>query len=105
MYYAVLSSWAFVQALGRPPGKGFPLPTSQLGHSSYARMVDYVSSVAALHELDEQSSSVLYEGLPDLLDVMVDILEEADTELLSEARERLKVCKEMLLGGLPRQLH
>ncbi|PON26692.1 hypothetical protein TGAM01_v204193 [Trichoderma gamsii] len=105
MYYAVLAIWAFVQALGRPPGKGFPLPTSQLGHSSYARMVDYVSSVAALHELDEQSSSVLYEGLPDLLDVMVDILEEADTELLSEARERLKVCKEMLLGGLPRQLH
>ncbi|EHK42075.1 hypothetical protein TRIATDRAFT_295810 [Trichoderma atroviride IMI 206040] len=105
MYYAVLAIWAFVQALGRPPGKGFPLPTSQLGHSSYARMVDYVSSVAALQELDEQSSAVLYEGLPDLLDVMVDILEEADTELLSEARERLKVCKEMLLGGLPRQLH
>ncbi|KAL7791423.1 fungal-specific transcription factor domain-containing protein [Trichoderma ceciliae] len=104
MYYAVLAIWAFVQALGRPPGKGFPLPTSQLGHSSYARMVEYVSSVAALPELDEQASAVLHEGLPDLLDVMVDILEEADTELLVEARERLKVCKEMLLGGIPRPL-
>ncbi|EHK20030.1 uncharacterized protein TRIVIDRAFT_203114 [Trichoderma virens Gv29-8] len=102
MYYAVLAIWAFVQALGRPPGKGFPLPTSQLGHSSYARMVEYVSSVAALPELDEQASAVLHEGLPDLLDVMVDILEEADTELLVEARERLKVCKEMLLGGTTR---
>lgn len=104
MYYAVLAIWAFVQALGRPPGKGFPLPTSQLGHSSYARMVEYVSSVAALPELDEQASAMLHEGLPDLLDVMVDILEEADTELLVEARERLKVCKEMLLGGIPRPL-
>ncbi|PTB78774.1 hypothetical protein M440DRAFT_1390380 [Trichoderma longibrachiatum ATCC 18648] len=102
MYYAVLSIWAFVQALGRPPGKGFPLPTSQLGHSSYARMVEYVSGVAALNELDERASAALHEGLPDLLDVMVDILEEADAELLVEARERLKVCKEMLLGGIPR---
>ncbi|KAH6611536.1 zinc c2h2 type domain-containing [Trichoderma cornu-damae] len=106
MYYAVLAIWAFVQALGRPPGKGFPPPTSPLGHerrrSSYARMVEYVSGVAALPELDERACAVLHEGLPDLLDVMVDILEEADTELLAEARERLKVCKEMLLGGIAR---
>ncbi|KAK5993752.1 Zinc finger klf1-like protein [Cladobotryum mycophilum] len=99
MYYAVLAIWAFVQALGRPPGKGFPLQTSQMGHSSYARMVEYVSSVASLLELDEKAAAVLHEGLPELLEVMEEILEEADTELLLEARERLRVCKDMLLGG------
>lgn len=99
MYYAVLAIWAFVQALGRPPGKGFPLRTSQLGQSSYSRMVEYVSGVASLAELDERTAAMLYEGLPELLEVMQGILEEGDTELLLEAQQRLGVCRDMLLGG------
>ncbi|PNY28904.1 Zinc finger protein klf1 [Tolypocladium capitatum] len=99
MYYAVLSIWAFVQAVGRPPDKGFPLRASQTGHSTYSRMAEYLSAVAMLPELNEQSAAMLHEGLPELLDVMDGILEEADTELLVEARERLSVCRDMLLGG------
>ncbi|KAM4066579.1 fungal specific transcription factor [Hirsutella rhossiliensis] len=102
MYYAVLTIWAFVQAVGRPPGKGFPLRPSQLAHSTYARMAEYLSTVAGLLGLDEATAAALHEGLPELLDVMEGILEEADTELLREARERLSVCKDMLLGGSPR---
>ncbi|POR33778.1 Zinc finger protein klf1 [Tolypocladium paradoxum] len=99
MYYAVLSIWAFVQAVGRPPGKGFPLRPSQMGHSTYSLMAEYLSAVAMLAELDEKSAAMLHEGLPELLDVMEGILEEADAELLVEARERLSVCRDMLLGG------
>jgi len=102
MYYAVLSIWAFVQAVGRPPGKGFPLRPSQMGQSTYARMAEYLSGVAMLPELDEATAAMLHEGLPELLDVMEGILEEADTELLVEARERLSVCRDMLLGGTRR---
>ncbi|EQL00315.1 zinc finger domain-containing protein type domain containing protein [Ophiocordyceps sinensis CO18] len=99
MYYAVLVIWAFVQAVGRPPGKGFPLRPSQMAHSTYARMAEYLSAVAGLSDLDEATAAALHEGLPELLDAMEGILEEADTELLREARERLSVCKDMLLGG------
>ncbi|PHH78357.1 hypothetical protein CDD82_3086 [Ophiocordyceps australis] len=100
MYYAVLVIWAFVQAIGRPPGKGFPLQTLQAGdNSAYATMSKYVSETAGLHELDEAVAAALHEGLPDLLDVVEGVLEEARAEVLVEARGRLGVCKEMLFGG------
>ncbi|KAK2595064.1 hypothetical protein QQS21_007254 [Conoideocrella luteorostrata] len=99
MYYSVLAIWAFVQAVGRPPGKGFPLRASQMAQSTYGRMAEYLSTVAALQELDETTVANLHEGLPELLEVMEGILEEADTELLVEARDRLSVCRDMLLGG------
>ena len=98
MYYAVLSIWAFVQAIGRPPGKGFPLDASQ-AQSTYARATEYLSAVAALQELDESTVATLHEGLPELLEVMEGILEEADTDVLVEARYRLGVCRDMLLEG------
>ncbi|KAH8177131.1 fungal specific transcription factor domain-containing protein [Sarocladium implicatum] len=97
MFYAVLTIWAFVQALGRQPN-GYPMRPHHSGHGTYVRMAQYLASVAELHELSEQDAMMLHEGLPDLLDVMEGILQEAATELLAEARERLKVCKEMLVG-------
>ncbi|KID73365.1 Zinc finger protein klf1 [Metarhizium brunneum] len=99
MYYSVLAIWAFVQAVGRPPGKGFPLRASQMTQSTYARMAEYLSGVAVLQDLDETTVATLHEGLPELLETMEGILEEADTELLAEARDRLGVCRDMLLGG------
>ncbi|KAJ6779302.1 hypothetical protein PWT90_02485 [Aphanocladium album] len=99
MYFAVLTIWSFVQALGRSTGKPLSLQSPNMASTTYGRMVEYLSRVAALPELDERSAGLLHDGLPDLLDVMVGILEEADTELLVEARDRLRVCKEMILGG------
>lgn len=99
MYFAVLTIWSFVQALGRSTGKPLSLQSPNMGSTTNGRMAEYLSRVAALPELDERSAGMLHDGLPDLLDVMVGILEEADTELLVEARERLRVCKEMILGG------
>lgn len=97
MWYAVLTIWAFVQALGRQSGGGHALRPP---HGTYMRMSQYLASVAELHELREEDAGMLYEGLPDLLDVMDGVLEEASTELLKEARERLKVCRQMLLGQI-----
>ncbi|TQV90557.1 zinc c2h2 type domain-containing protein [Cordyceps javanica] len=99
MYFAVLTIWTFVQALGRSTGKPLPLQSPDMASTTQGRMAEYLSRVSALPELDEQSAGSLQDGLPDLLDVMVGVLEEADTELLVEARNRLRVCKEMILGG------
>lgn len=99
MYFAMLTIWSFVQALGRSAGKPLSLQSPNMGSTTQGRMAEYLSRVASLPELDERSAGMLHEGLPDLLDVMVGILEEADTELLVEARDRLRVCKEMILGG------
>ena len=99
MFYAVLTIWAFVQALGRQPS-GYSMRTHHSTHGTYVRMAQYLANVAELHELSEQDAMMLHEGLPELLDVMEGILREAATELLAEARERLKVCKEMLVGQM-----
>lgn len=96
MYFAVLTIWSFVQALGKPAGRPLSLHSPQMGQTKYGRMADYLGKVAALPELDERSTVLLHDGLSDLLEVMVDILDEADTELLVEARDRLQVCKDML---------
>ncbi|KAH7318277.1 zinc finger, C2H2 type domain-containing protein [Stachybotrys elegans] len=98
MYFATLNISSFVQALGRPPGKGFPYAPHR-GLDIYGRVADYLASVAALATLDEKQAAMLHEGVPGLLDVVERILREADTELLREAQQRLKVCRELLLGG------
>lgn len=98
MYYASLIVWAFVQALGRPPGKGFPLRSAHLGHGGYSRVAEFLSTVASLQEMDEKAAGMLHEGVPELLEVIEGILGEATTELLAEARERLQGCREQLLG-------
>ncbi|KAM3507794.1 hypothetical protein MY11210_006997 [Beauveria gryllotalpidicola] len=99
MYFAVLTIWSFVQAMGRSTGQPLPLKSPNVASTTEGRMAEYLSRVAALPELDQRSARTLYDGLPDLLDVMVGILDEVDTELLVEARSRLRVCKEMILGG------
>ncbi|OAA72388.1 Transcription factor [Cordyceps fumosorosea ARSEF 2679] len=103
MYFAALTIWTFVQALGRSTGKPLPLRSPDGGGSgssttAHGRAAEYLARVAARPELDERSAGMLHDGLPDLLDVMVEILQEAETELLVEARNRLRVCKEMILG-------
>ena len=99
MYFAVLTIWSFVQALGRSTGKPLSLQSPNMASTTHGRMAEYLARVAALPELDERSAGLLHDGLPDLLEVMVGILDEVDTELLVEARERLRVCKQMILGG------
>ncbi|KAM3461258.1 hypothetical protein NHJ6243_005182 [Beauveria neobassiana] len=99
MYFAVLTIWSFVQAMGRSTGQPLPLKSPNVASTTEGRMTEYLSRVAALIELDQRSAATLFDGLPDLLDVMVGILDEVDTELLVEARSRLRVCKEMILGG------
>lgn len=99
MYFAALTIWSFVQALGRSTGKPLSLQSPTMASTTQGRMAEYLSRVAARPELDERSAGLLHDGLPDLLDVMVGILDEVDTELLVEARERLRVCRQMILGG------
>lgn len=96
MYYAVLTIWAFVQGLGRAPEKSF---ARQPIHPAQPRIGQYLSTLATMSELSEKSAGMLHEVVPELLDVMERILVEADTELLVEARARLKMCREMVLGG------
>ena len=96
MYYAVLSIWSFVQAIGRPAGRGYPV---LLQSSTYTRMAEYLSNVAALNVLDEKTASMLHDGLPELLQVMEEVVGEAGSDLLLEARVRLKTCRDMLVGS------
>jgi hypothetical protein len=103
MYYAALSIWSFVRAISRQdslqeptnhmsdpfrPGKSLPV--------NYRRVAAYLSSVANLTELTESVAMGLGDGLPDLLDALRAVLAEAHSELLKEAHERLRECKEML---------
>ncbi|KAL8376485.1 hypothetical protein RB595_007534 [Gaeumannomyces hyphopodioides] len=128
MYYATLSIWSFVCALrelrGAPmstahiqkhqPQQHHPVGLNQLHHggaggvpqspsfnpvANYNNVVSYLSNVAGLLELDEATASGLASGLPDLLDCLHNILTEAHSELLKEARERLMVCKSKLVGS------
>ena len=97
MYYAVLTIWAFVQALGVPS----VVPhSSALKQNAHLRVASYISGVATLSELSDRTARTLFEGLPELLDLMIlGILGETDAELLREARERLTICRNMLSDG------
>jgi hypothetical protein len=110
MYYAALSIWSFVRAVnssGRHDplsdvtnAQMLPAPRSlKPVHVDYRRVVAYLSRVANLAELTEQVAGSLADGLPDLLDTLHAILTESHSELLKEAHERLRVCKELLVGS------
>ncbi|KAK3308485.1 fungal-specific transcription factor domain-containing protein [Chaetomium strumarium] len=112
MYYAALSIWSFVQAINNRPDslqEPPPPPVSHysaagpfrpaklsLPHVNYRRVAAYLSNIANLPELTEKVALSLGDGLPDLLDALRSVFAEADSELLQEAQERLRVCKEML---------
>ncbi|KAK2056998.1 hypothetical protein LY76DRAFT_120745 [Colletotrichum caudatum] len=88
MYYAALAIWSFVQALGIPNGNAPPGR-----HSGIAR---YLAHFASLEELTDEAARDLNERLPELLDLLKTSLGQSHSELLREASDRLKVCREML---------
>jgi len=104
MYYAALCIWSFVRAISRHDSMQ-DSPASLHGPSrpmkpvpvNYRRVVAYLSGIADLSELTEAASVSLGEGLPDLLDALHSIFSEAHSELLREAHERLRICKETLV--------
>lgn len=118
MYYATLSIWAFVRALQSrgggsasaehmtttaaaalqaqlQPHTGLLGPGAFNPVANYNSVVAYLSGVARLTELKEDTAMGLGEGLGDLLDCVSAILGEAHSELLREARLRLSACKGM----------
>jgi hypothetical protein len=104
MYYATLCIWSFVRAISR---QDFQEPTSHVDGPfrpmkpllvNHGRVATYLSSVAGLSELTEAAAAGLGEGLPDLLDSLRSIFAEAHSELLQEAHERLRMCKDMLVS-------
>jgi hypothetical protein len=99
MYYAVLSIWSFVCAFhgGSPRARTTQVSVSGAA-GSYRKIAAYLSKVAGLDELDEQLASTLLEGLPDLLEALGGIFGDAHSDLLQEARDRLKFCRDMLAG-------
>ena len=104
MYYAALCIWCFVRALSRrdslqeSPGRNPSSRQAKPVPVNYRRVVTYLSSVADLSELSEAQGGSLADGLPDLLDALHGIFAEAHSELLREAHERLRACKDMLVG-------
>jgi hypothetical protein len=118
MYYAALSICSFVRAIHGSPARvaSAPPPPLQSQHhqsggggggggsrhgsnpQQRVRIANYLSRVAAHDELDERVAATLLDGLPDLLEGLAWIMEGAHSELLQEAHDRLRVCKDMLLG-------
>lgn len=94
VYYATLSIWSFVRALGlnRPP---FSPPLPRVAGGIYK----YLSNVAIRSDLDVSTSRSLLDGLPELLDAIGVLSSESHSEILQEAQGRLEVCKEMLATG------
>ncbi|KAG6015950.1 hypothetical protein E4U54_002676 [Claviceps lovelessii] len=102
MYYSVLAIWAFVHTLGRCSEKGPGARASQAALTTQEtrdKMKRYLTRVAALQILDEETVGTLHDGLPELLDVMFDILSEAYTEMMVDAGNSLIDCKSKLLAG------
>ncbi len=104
MYYAALCIWSFVRAVSRHDSlqdsashAGAPFrPGSKHLSVNYRRVAAYLSHIANLPELKESAAMNLGDGLPDLLDALRSVFAEVHSELLQEAYERLRVCKEML---------
>ncbi|KAI1078645.1 hypothetical protein F5B20DRAFT_571440 [Whalleya microplaca] len=94
MYYATLSIWSFVRALGssRSQSNSFRPFSSHL-HRNPGGIVEYLSKVARLNELDVTTSTNLQDGLPELLDAVGALTAESPSELLKEACGRLVDCK------------
>ena len=93
LYYAVLCIWCHVQALGGSP---ILAPSSRGDYDG--RIADYLRDAAMRDELDATTASGLREGLPLLLEVLRGILADSHSKILKEARERLRICREILTG-------
>ncbi|SPO06104.1 related to C2H2 - zinc finger protein [Cephalotrichum gorgonifer] len=104
MYFASLTVCSFVRALNppTPPPSLRPALQGVGGHAhhmdKYRRVGQYLASVASLEDLSEKTAAALYDGLPDLIDVLSGILNEAQPELLQEAHARFKTSKDLLMG-------
>jgi hypothetical protein len=102
MYYAALSIWAFVfahKSAAGPAAAQIRRVRSYPGMDAVSKhrlVVGYLSRVANMNELSADVQ--MGEGLPDLLDCLEGILGDAHSELLQEARDRLKVCRGKLVG-------
>ncbi|KAK3942473.1 hypothetical protein QBC46DRAFT_426286 [Diplogelasinospora grovesii] len=109
MYYAALCIWSFVRAVDhhcdplQEPTVRSHVPSSARPSKphpvNFRRVVAYLSHVAGLKELDEATSANLGDGLVDLLDALHSIFSEAHSELLQEAHERMRVCRETVASG------
>ena len=109
-YYAALCIWSFVRAISRSDSmQQQPHVHSYTGSSHHRpskpsianmrRVATFLSNIARLSELTDTVAMTLGDGLPDLLDALSSIFSEAHSEILQEARDRLLVCKEMLVGA------
>ncbi|KAG5980842.1 hypothetical protein E4U55_003573 [Claviceps digitariae] len=109
MYHSTLAIWAFVHILRRCSAKGSSAQASPMTmtttttttetQNTYDIMTRYLTRVAALQNVDDETVEYLHEGLPELLDVMTDILSEAYTEMMTEARNIMVDCRTKLLAG------
>jgi hypothetical protein len=66
---------------------------------THGRVVEYLTDISRLTDLEGSKAGMLADGLPDLLDTLHGVLAGAHSELLQEAHLRLRVCKEILLGS------
>lgn len=104
MYYAALSIWSFVRAVGKTlPRQAVTAqrPPAGVGvGGSYQRVIAYLARVAERHELDETAVDLapLADGLPDLLVYLQAVFAEAHSELLQESHVRLQTCREIMAG-------
>nr|XP_036584500.1 zinc C2H2 type domain containing protein [Colletotrichum truncatum]KAF6794018.1 zinc C2H2 type domain containing protein [Colletotrichum truncatum] len=88
MYYAALTIWSFVQAQ-EAPSKNMP-------PGQHSEIAPYLARFATLDELNDESTMNLSEGLAELLGLLGRILEQSHSELLLEASDRLRYCRETL---------
>ncbi|KAI1113280.1 fungal-specific transcription factor domain-containing protein [Nemania sp. NC0429] len=99
MYYATLSIWSYAQALkGLGQIKQQPLFPNRLRRGLNA-VPEYLSRIAQLTELDSTTSATLCDGLQELLEVVYPLLSQSHSELLQEACDLLRNCKELMFGG------
>ncbi|KAK7954647.1 hypothetical protein PG988_015341 [Apiospora saccharicola] len=106
LYYATLSIWCFVQALGydrslsTATGLHHPQQSYHMTPSPKVSLAEYLTSVASLPSLEKSAAASLGAGLPDLLDTVGSLAAESHSELLQEAHGRLEQCRE-ILGRAP----
>ncbi|KAI0905049.1 zinc finger protein zas1 [Ustulina deusta] len=98
MYYATLSIWSFTQALKGQDHVTRPFPPSRTRGGSDT-VPEYLSRVATLSELDPATSATLCDGVPELVDVVRNLLSHSHWELLKEACIRLENCNELMNTG------
>ncbi|KAI2465263.1 hypothetical protein F4781DRAFT_37556 [Annulohypoxylon bovei var. microspora] len=100
MYYATLSIWSFVRARTQSRDQSNTLrPFPQQLQGTTTGILDYLSKVTKLSELDATTPANLQDGLPNLLDAIGTLTSESPSELLKEACHRLDMCKHMLYHG------